>query len=130
VKNILNNSNIKRKGIILVLVITTIGLVGVVILFLSGASNTMMFQANNAYLQACERNLQSSGLNWAKENIKNKNTQDFNDIITLDVNDLNILHSSLKAKITNPEEELYEVQIDTTCGRAKLNLKTSETFKL
>ena len=99
-------------------------------LFLSGASNSMMFQANNVYLQACERNLQSSGLNWAKENIKNKNIQDFNDVITLDVNDLNILHSSLNVKINNPEDELYEVQIDTTCGRARLNLKTSKTYKI
>ncbi|MBN1975031.1 MAG: hypothetical protein JW787_15425 [Sedimentisphaerales bacterium] len=127
-KNYTNKSNTKRKGAVLVMVISAIGLVGVVMLFLSSASNTMMFQANDFYLEACERNLTISGLNWAKTNLRKANIQDFSDTIQLDVNDMNILHSSLNVIISSPEDGQHEIQINTTCGRARQNLSSSNTF--
>ncbi len=126
-----SNKNINNiKGTVLILVISIIGFMGVVMLFLSTASNTMNFQTNKVYLQACERNLISSGLNWAKTNLKNETITDFNDTIILDVNDMNILRSSLEIKVNPSSDDQNEVRIRTSCGRAKLNIKTSETFKL
>jgi hypothetical protein len=126
VKN--SNTNTKdNKGTVLVLVISIMGFMGVVMLFLSSASNTMNFQTNKVYLEACERNLTSSGLSWAKANIKNETITDFNDTIPLDVNDMNILRSSLELKI-NQNNEQNEVQIKTSCGQARLNRSTQKSF--
>ena len=97
-------------------------------LFLSSASNTMNFQTNKVYLEECERNLTSSGLSWAKVNLKNGTITDFNEPIPLDVNDMKILHSSLELKISNPNNEQNEIQIRTSCGQARLNRSTQKTF--
>lgn len=118
------------KGFILVLVITIIGFVGVVMYFLAGASNSMMFQANEVYLQACERNLISSGLNWARTNIQKNNFQEIDDTIQLDISDMDILNSSLNVIINKPENKNYKVQINSSCSRSRNNFKTSETFTI
>ena len=120
----------RTKGFIFVLVVTIIGFVGVVMYFLSGASNTLMFQSNKAYLNACERNLTSSGLNWAKTNIQNGNFQDFDNTIQLDVSEMKILNSNLNVKISPTEDKNYKAQINSSCSRARINLKNNETFTI
>jgi len=52
----------KRDGFVLVIVIITIALIGAEMFVLTGGSNTILFQTNNAYLQACQQNLIASGL--------------------------------------------------------------------
>jgi hypothetical protein len=118
---------VRIKGTILVLVISVMALISVVLLFLSSASSTMTFQANQAYLQACERNLISSGLSWAKTNVPDS-IPDINEPIRLDVSEMNILNSSLDIKFLNLEDKQREVQIKTSCGRSRLNLSSSETY--
>jgi len=118
----------KTNGFIIILLVMVIALITVVLVFLSTASNTMMFQANDVYLQACERNLISSGLNWAKTNIQKDNSKNFNNMIELDITEMDILNSSLDIKISSPTQERYQVQIQTSCGRARLNLISDETY--
>lgn len=118
----------KPNGFIIILLVMVIALITVVLVFLSTASNTMMFQANDVYLQACERNIISSGLNWAKTSIQKDNSQIFNNMIELDITEMDILNSSLDIKISGPTEEQYQVQIQTSCGRARLNLISEETY--
>ena len=118
---------IRIKGTILVLVISVMALISVVLLFLSSASSTMTFQANQVYLQACERNLISSGLNWAKTNVPNS-VSHTNELLRLDVSEMNILNSSLDVKFLNLEDKQCEVQIETSCGRSRLNITSSETY--
>ena len=122
------NKTTKTNGVVLVLVITVMALISIVLTFLSSASNTIMFQANDVYLQACERNLISSGLSWAKTNIQKGNIHDFDNTIQLDVTEMNIPHSSLDVTISGPKEGQHEVQIKTSCSRARLNLTSSRTY--
>ena len=119
---------IRIKGTILVLVISVMALISVVLLFLSSASSTMTFQANQVYLQACERNLISSGLSWVKTNISKNIISDFNEPINLDVSEMEILNSSLDIKLLDMKDEKREVQIKTSCGRSRLNLTSRETY--
>lgn len=124
-----NSKNTKRNnGMVLILVITTIGLAGVVMLFLASASNTMRLQANDVYLQACERNLTSSGLNWARTNIKNGTISDFNDTIQLDVNDMNTRSFSLELKINSPKNGQNNVEIKTRFESPAQNRTKQTTF--
>lgn len=126
-----NNKAKKRNcGMAIILVISAIGLVGVVMLFLSSASNSMMFQVNDVYLKACERNLTCSGLNWARTNIKNGTVTNFNDTIPLDVNDMNILNSSLELKIDSSSTDQNLVKISTSCARSRQSLSNQRTFTI
>lgn len=118
----------KNKGTVLVLIITVMALISVVLVFLSSASSSMTFQANEAYLQACERNLISSGLSWVKTNISKNIISDFNEPINLDVSEMEILNSSLDIKLLDMKDEKREVQIKTSCGRSRLNLTSRETY--
>jgi len=59
-------SEARRSGFILVYVIMLLAITAVVMLVLTEGSNTMLFQADAAYLQALDRNLAASGLAWAR----------------------------------------------------------------
>jgi hypothetical protein len=114
---------IRQNGFVLVLVIIAIALVGTATYVLAGGTNTMLFQSDTVYLQACERNLRASGLAWAKQNIKNRNQGSFNRMIELDTANLGIRDSSLNVFISISQDKQAEVQINTSCSRA------SRTFK-
>ena len=107
-------------------------LLSAVLLFLANASSSLMFQANDVYLQACERNLIISGKNWTELNLQKDSSQIINNPVELDVNDMNILRSSLSVNTIGPDgpEEQYQVQIITTCGQARLNLKSDEIYTI
>ena len=119
-----------KKGFAMVVVIIMIAMSGTAMLFLSNASNTLMFQANDAYLNACQRNLISSGVAWAKNNIQKEDIQNFNKMIELDVTDMNILHSSLNVNISSPTDQQQVVHISTSCSRGRQTLKSDDSYKI
>ena len=118
------------KAFVMVTVIMVIAMIGTVMLYLTSASNTMMFQANDAYLKACQRNLITSGIAWAKNNIQKENRQNLNKMIELDVTDMKILNSSLTVNITSLTDQQQEVHISTSCSRGRQNLKSDNTYKI
>jgi len=119
---------IKQNGFVLLLVITAIALVGTATYVLADGSNTMLFQSDTVYLQACERNLTASGLAWAKQNIKNRNQGSFNRMIELDTANLGIRSSSLNVFISISQDKQAEVRINTSCSRAGQTLKRDNRY--
>jgi len=119
---------IKQNGFVLLLVITAIALVGTASYILADGTNTMLFQSDTAYLQACERNLRASGLAWAKQNIKNRNQGSFNRTIELDTANLGIRSSSLNIFISIAQDKQAEVQINTSCSRANRTFKHDNRY--
>jgi hypothetical protein len=119
---------IKQNGFVLLLVITAIALVGTASYILADGTNTMLFQSDTAYLQACERNLRASGLAWAKQNIKNRNQGSFNRMIELDTANLGIRSSSLNVFISISQDKQAEVRINTSCSRAGQTLKRDNRY--
>lgn len=119
----------REKGFIILLVIMLITLIGCIMSFLILGANIMVHQSNNAYLQACERNLAASGLAWAKENIQKENGNIHNKKIELDVTDMDIHNSTLTVTISTPTGNQPEVQISTSCSRGRNILTTDETYK-
>ncbi len=80
----------RQKGFVLILVITAMAVIGLEMYVLTGGANTMLFQSDTAYLKACKRNLVTSGLAWAKQNIRNNNRETFEKTVELDVSKMNI----------------------------------------
>ena len=122
--------NINEKGLVIIMVVIIMALIGTTLLYLSSASNTMIFQTNEAYLKACQRNLITSGLAWTKTTIKQNNSQYFNKMIELNIVDINIPKSSLTIRITGKIDNSKEIQIITSCSSGKRNMKSDETFKM
>jgi type II secretory pathway component PulK len=121
---------IKQNGFVLILVITAIAVIGILMFVLAGIANTMMFQSNTAYLQACERNLVASGLAWAKKNIQNNSRENFDEMIELDIAEMNIRGSALDVTIKTQTPNEPEVQINTLCSRARRTLKGSSKHRI
>ncbi|GAF88629.1 unnamed protein product, partial [marine sediment metagenome] len=87
---------------------------------LTGGANTMLFQSDTAYLKACERNLVTSGLAWAKQNIRNKSRETFEKTVELDVSKMNIRGSTLIVTIRGlPTGEEPQAQINASCSRGR-----------
>jgi len=120
----------RDKGFILILVIMLIALVGIIVSLLTEASNTMLFQANKTYLQACERNLIASGLAWSKINIQKESGDISGKMIELDVTEMNIRGSSLAINLSSPAETQPHVQISTSCSRGRQTLTSDQTYTI
>lgn len=118
------------KGMVMVVVITVIAIIGAVMLFLTSASNTMVFQANHAYLNACQRNLITSGVAWAKTNIEKQNEQYLNKLTELNVTEMNILHAALNVSISVSPNTKPDVRISTSCNRGSQTLKSDNTYQI
>jgi hypothetical protein len=113
----------RQQGFVLILVIMAIIVFGIELFALSGIANTMQFESNAAYLNACRRNLLASGLAWARENGGDKSGEVFDTTVQLDVKKMNIRGSVLDVTIRRTSDGRAEVQIDTSCSRGRRTLK-------
>ena len=126
----LKMKNTRQKGAALVLAITAMAIIGLEMHVLSSGANTMLFQSDRAYLEACNRNLVTSGLAWAKRNIQNNNIDNFEKSVELDVGKLNIKDSSLIVTITIPTNKEPQAQINVSCSRSRQTLKSDEKYQI
>jgi len=115
---------------VLILVIVAIAVIGIQMSVLADIANTMQFQSQTAYLNACERNLLASGLLWANENIREKSSEILDKTIQLDVSKLNIRDSALDATISITSDEEAEVKINTSCSRGRQTLKGTGKYRI
>jgi hypothetical protein len=110
---------LRNRGFVLLFVIVAIALIGVITIVLTAGSDTMMFQADTAYLQATECNLMASGSAWARLNVRGKSPDSFNRTVSLDLTNMNIRGSSLTIAVGAPTDNRVEVQINTSCTRGR-----------
>ncbi len=120
----------RQKGFALVLVITAMAIIGLEMHVLSSGANTMLYQSDRAYLEACKRNLITSGQAWAKRNIRNNNTEILEKSVELDVGKLNIKDSSLIVTISVPTNKEPQAQINVSCSRSRQTFKSDEKYQI
>jgi type II secretory pathway pseudopilin PulG len=120
----------RQNGFILIYVIVSIALIGAVMFVLTDDSNTMLFQSDRAYLRAVQRNLVASGLTWARHSIKSQRTEAFNKPAELDITNLNTRGSALTVTIDAPADRKPQVQIDTSCTRARRTLTSRDKYEI
>ena len=122
--------NPQRNGFILILVVMSISLIGAMMIVLTDSANKILFQSDTAYLNACERNLVTSGSAWAKWNIKNESKQIFDRPIELDVSSMSIHGATLSINIVTPKDEEAEVQINTSCSHDRRTLRHNDKYRI
>jgi type II secretory pathway component PulK len=134
----------RQKGFVLILVITAMAIIGLEMHVLTGGANTMLFQSDTAYLKACERNLVTSGLAWAKQNIRNNSRETFEKTVELDVSKMpnnagfrlkpavgGIRGSTLIVTIRGlPTGEEPQAQISTRVSRGRRTLRGDGKYKI
>ncbi len=140
----LNMKKPRQKGFVLILVITAMAIIGLEMYVLTGGANTMLFQSDTAYLKACERNLVTSGLAWAKQNIRNKSRETFEKTVELDVSKMpsnagfrlkpavgGIRGSTLIVTIRGlPTGEEPQAQINTRVSRGRRTFRGDGKYKI
>lgn len=120
----------RQKGFALVLVITAMAVIGLEMYVLTGGSNIMLFQSDTAYLEACKRNLITSGLAWAKLNIRNNNKENFEKAVELDVSKMNIRDASLIVTISPTADKAPQAQINVSCSRSRRTFRADDIYKI
>ena len=120
----------RQNGFVLILVVVAIGLIGAEMFVLTSSSNQILFQSDTAYLQACERNLVTSGLAWARRNMNNEGIETLNRPIELDVASMNIHSATLSVHIDTAKDEEAEVQINTSCSRERRTLIHNDKYRI
>ena len=120
----------RNNGFVLILVITAMAIIGLEMHVLTSGANTMLYQSDRAYLNACKRNLITSGLAWSKRNIQNNSTETFDKAIELDVGKLNINDSSLIVTISLPTNQQPQAQINVSCSRSRRTFKSDKKYQI
>ena len=127
----------RQKGFALVLVITAMAIIGLEMHVLTSGANTMLFQADTAYLEACKRNLVTSGLAWAKRNVRNNNKETFEKAVELDVSKIfygsgsrRIRDASLIVTISTPTDKAPQAQINVSCSRGRRTFRDDDKHKI
>ncbi|MHC4510038.1 MAG: hypothetical protein ACYTAO_13955 [Planctomycetota bacterium] len=121
---------LKKRGFVLILVITAMAVIGIEMFVLAGVANTMQFQSHGAYLQACRRNLMASGLAWAKQNIPDKTGEVVPQTIELDVSKMNVRGSDLDLTVSPPSDQQVEILIKTSCTRGRQTLRGENKYNI
>lgn len=117
-------SETRRRGFILVYVIMLLGLTAVVMLVLTEGSNTMLFQADAAYLQAADRNLAASGLAWARQQAGEDEPATTDGPVSLDTTSLGDDRVSLAVEIAR-RDNATECRIETSVTKGRQSLTNS-----
>jgi hypothetical protein len=121
---------LRQKGFVLVLVIMAVAIIGIEMFILAGIANTIQFESQRAYLQACERNLLASGLAWARRNIPDKAGESSAKTIQLDVSEMNIRAAALDVTIGPASEKEVDVHVKTSCSRGRQTLRGGGTYRI
>jgi len=123
-------NNPRKNGFVLILVITAMAIIGLEMSLLTSGANTMLFQSDTAYLEACKRNLITSGLAWAKQNIQNNSRQNFEKAVELDVGKMNIRGSILIVNISILTDKEPQAHINASCSRGRRTFKHDDKHKI
>ncbi|MGA2322555.1 MAG: hypothetical protein ABSG22_01750 [Sedimentisphaerales bacterium] len=124
----MNTRKTKPNGFVMLFVIVILALIGMYMIVLASDANIFLFQADRAYLEACQQNLTASGLNWAKKNVGTSKTAI--GPIELDTSDMRIKNAVLRVKLTTGEKGKSQVEINTSCNKAKQRLSSVKKFTL
>jgi uncharacterized membrane protein (Fun14 family) len=118
----------RQNGFVMVFVIVILALVGIYMIVLTSDANTFLFQADHAYLEACEQNLTASGLAWAKKNIDN--TKPPTGAFDLNAAAMNIRGAVISINVFPGKNGASQVQVSTSCSRARQTLTSARKFTI
>ncbi len=118
----------QRSGFAIILAVAAVALVGAAVFVLADTSDSLMFESDLAYLQACNRNLSASALAWARQNQDKLRDSGPSEGIQLDVERLGIPAGNLNVAPLKDRGKGLRVQIDTQCGRNKMKLERTRNY--
>jgi hypothetical protein len=124
----MNTRKTKPNGFIMLFVVVILALIGMYMIVLVSDASIFGFQADRAYLEACQQNLTASGLNWAKKNIGTSKTAI--GPIELDTSDMKIKNAVLRVKFAAGEKGKSQVEINTSCSKARQRLSSVKKLTL
>jgi hypothetical protein len=120
----------RNQGAVLTLVIVAVMLLGIIMYILTEGSNTMLFQADAAYVQAVQRDLIASGLAWAREKIAGRGAVPTAEPVELDTTAFGLPNTRLVVRIVEAQSPTAQVRIETSCHKGRHTLRGSHTFSV
>jgi hypothetical protein len=116
----------RQNGFVLIIVMVILSLIGTYMIVLTNNANTLLFQADRAYLEACDQNLTASGLAWARQNIGSTKTS--TGVFELDAAAMNIRGAVIRIDVSAGKKGTSQVQISTSCSRARQSINFTRKF--
>ena len=101
-----------RGGFMLILAVVGVGLVAAAMLILAGLAHSLIFDANQGYLEACNRNLTASALAWAQQNRDKIRDSQEDEPIELDISGLDTADGNLQITVLEPRKRTPRLQIN------------------
>jgi len=120
----------ERDGFILIMAILGVGLVAAAMLILAGLGNSLMFDADQAYVDTCNRNLTTSALAWAQHNRDRMRYSKQNKQIQLDVSGLDIADGNLRITVVETRGRVPRVEVNTEFGSGMRKSKRSDIYRI
>jgi hypothetical protein len=115
----------RQNGFVMILVIVIIALIGTYMIVLASDANTFAFEADRAYLEACDYNLRASALAWARKNVDIPSG-----VVSLDTAGMNMKTATLSVTVPAAKKAKTQIEVDTSCSRAGHRLTSSKKFDI
>jgi hypothetical protein len=122
------NLKTRNNGFVMLIVASILALIAIYMIVLASDANTFIFQSDRAYLEAYRQNLTASGLAWAKKNADTAMTTAAD--VELDTADMGIKNSALSVKLSAGEKGKSQVEIKTSCSKARQQLHSIKKFAI
>jgi hypothetical protein len=118
----------RQGGFVMILVIFAVAMVSLYMIVLTSNSNTFLFQADRAYLDACRQNLVASGLAWSKKNVNILKTAA--GAVELDTSEMNVKRATLSIAATARQKGTAQVEINASCTRGRQTITSKRQFAI
>jgi len=119
-----------QRGFTMAFVIVALIMVGVAMFVLTEGANTMLFQADTAYLKAVERNLIASGMAWASEQVSGGGSPPTAEAVNLDTAAFGCPDARLVVRILEIRDGKAKVRVETSCHKGRQTLDTGRDFTI
>jgi uncharacterized protein (UPF0333 family) len=120
----------EQSGFALALVIIIIALIGAITFVLADGAKTLQFHSDVAYLQAIERNLTTSALAWARNNVQDTGSKDPDKTTELDVALIGTRGSNLTLITSKETNDRIEIQVNTSCSKGRQTFTNTARYQL
>jgi len=113
----------KQNGYVILAALICVALVGSAVVILGGICNSLLFESQHAYVEAADRNLTASALEWVRQNPAKATEK-----TRLDVETLDVVGGSLSVMVLSESRSAAKVRIGIQCRRGRMALKRSHTY--
>ena len=119
-----------RKGFITIVIVTLLALLPVALMVMSRGTISLSTELRESRLEARSRDILTSGLEWARQNVEKLSGYEAKEKISLDISNLGVKDGNCNITIMNVKEESVEIEVVSHFTRGDRDIKRTMQYSI